>query len=65
VVGIAVDKTEHTVQIGKYAFRVACDERARKDVAPRRAEAIARWLLAEWRRERASAEAGRERPCPT
>lgn len=60
-----VENAEITVQIGKYAFRVACDERARKDAAPRRAEAIARWLLAEWRRERALADAGRERPCQT
>ena len=65
MVGIAVDKTEHTHHVGKYAFRVACDEQARKDAAPRRAEAIARWLLAEWRREQAVAEAGKERPCPT
>jgi hypothetical protein len=43
VVGIAVDKTEHTYQVGKNACQVACDEHARKDAAPRRAQAITGW----------------------
>lgn len=58
-----VENTENTVQIGKHVFRVACDKRPREDAkaATRRSEAIARWLLAEWRRRQTPL--AEDRPC--